>query len=202
MIPSEPPKLKSKLPKKLKEWVEEVRDWMVKAQPINGAGISVSETAKGRLFKVNAAEAQAMQAAALNPFNVSLATVSNVLKATVHPGYVAGNSPTIGGTPINTTPAPQLTVTATGTRYIYLKLTLTLTSANSYVYRGVFSAAEILEGASVPADDKSGGFYYLRLATIVSGAKQAPQPVLVNVSFYVQDTGDATSSADCLFIGV
>jgi len=58
MIPSEPPKLKARLPKKLKMWIEDVRDWMNKTQPINGPGLTVSETANGRRFSDAVRKAQ------------------------------------------------------------------------------------------------------------------------------------------------
>ena len=135
------------------------------------------------------------------PFNVSARLVSGVLKATVTPGYVAGHVPTIGGVAITTDPAPTLTLTGTGTEIIALRLKLTLTVANNYVYASVFDYTSIAVVGSLPADDNATGTYYLGLATYVAGVKQLPQPVLVNLGYYIEDTGDATSSATCYFIG-
>ena len=138
---------------------------------------------------------------AVVPFNVTARLVSGVLKATVTPGYVDGNIPTIGGVSITDLPAPTLTLTGIGIEIVALKLKLNLQTANGYVYGASFDYTSIAVAGSLPADNLVTGEYYVLLATFISGVKQTPQPVLVNLSYYIQDDQTGTSQANCLFIG-
>ena len=51
-LQGEPPKLDFKLPKKLKRWLVELRKFVTESQPINGSGLTVNQTPKGRLLKL------------------------------------------------------------------------------------------------------------------------------------------------------
>lgn len=134
------------------------------------------------------------------PFNTKAAPGAGAtLDVTVTPGYIAGFTPTIGGDPITDDPPPELSIADSGTQIIYLELSVTLTAVNDFVYKSVFSSAVINVAGSLPADDLDAGLYYLRLATYEDGAKQVPQPVLTNLTYYIADTLDGTSSANCHF---
>lgn len=132
-----------------------------------------------------------------NPWNVTLINDDGTIKATVYPGYIDGQAPKIGGTAIDYSPAPRLTLTGSGTEVIYLKLTLTLSVANNYVYGADYDSSTIETAASLPADDLAAGEYYIRIATISDGIKISPQPILSNLNFFVEDDGTGTSSAIC-----
>jgi hypothetical protein len=125
----------------------------------------------------------------------------SIKKVTVRPGYIDGNAPTISGTAINATPAPKIEIDATGAQEVWLKLKLTLLVANSYVYGATFSTATIGSGTAKPADDNAAGEYYLTLASFMDGVKATPQPVLVNLAWFVTDNYLGDSSASCTFIG-
>jgi hypothetical protein len=134
------------------------------------------------------------------PFNVGLVTEDDDLFATVVPGYLDDHAPTIGGTPIDEEvddAPPKLPISDEGTQILFLKLQVTLTATNNFVWKAVFASLIIDVASALPSDDRAAGTYYKRLATIVDGVKQTPQPVLTNLSYSIADTLDGTSSAVC-----
>jgi len=129
------------------------------------------------------------------PFDCRATAAMSGWNVDVVPGYFAGHAPTIGGVAINA--GTPLLLIGTGTQVVYLKVQLTLQTANGYVYGSSFASALIDVDYTLPASDKAAGTYYFELATFVDGVKGTPQATLTNLSYYVEDTGDATSSATC-----
>ena len=161
---------------------------------------AVSETPTGRYFKLNP-ERAAEILSGRKPYDARVESTSGGnMEVSIYPGYLSGHAPTIAGTPITDVPAPTITVSQTGTQVIYQELQVSLTAMNDFVYKADFVAVAIDTAASVPADDKSGGFYYQLIATYVDGKKvPEAQPVITNQTYYISDTLTGESKANCSF---
>jgi len=109
---------------------------------------------------------------AIKPLNVSIS-------GRVVAGTVGGVMPKIGGTPLDDSPAPLLTIPASGTQYVRLNISGTLStqtySGSSFV-TAAFTTLSVTVTVTTTApslSDSSGttGNYKIYLATFVNGIK-------------------------------
>jgi len=117
----------------------------------------------------------------------------------VKPSTVLGAMPTIGGTPLDDDPAPELTVSGSGTRYAVLNIsgtpsTTTLDGRDFFHPTMSSIAVTITETGTAPVAgdllDASGSFKAL-LATFQDGVKTA-QNYIGPLTGYVQDQLDGS----------
>lgn len=133
---------------------------------LNGTGYTMHQGPDGFWLDIDMADAAAVD----HPFKVKL----KGLKYTVVSGTVNNIVPTLGGTALNTLPAPEGTLSTTC--HIYLKCQHT---AGSNFPVGV----TVEQGSTVPASDES--YLYITIASVdvTSGkAKKTAQPIETSIS--------------------
>jgi hypothetical protein len=122
------------------------------------------------------------------PFRVSLGTDEEGLFAIIAHGTVHGQTPTIGGVPLDAIDAPKLRLTGAGVERIYLEITVTrVVSAAGYLLGYTDLAVTVQVGAAVPADDLTGT--YRRHIASVGGGRVTGQPVQNSFDLVTRDTG-------------
>ncbi len=113
---------------------------------------------------------------------------------TVSPGTINGNYPTIGGTSINSDPAPQLVVSATVgvTNIVYAVVTFTLTIDSGFVTG--FTASSYTIEAYTSAQSHTSTKRFIELFRWRNGALLSTTQYW-NIGLRAEDSGIATSTA-------
>ena len=197
-IPSEPPEPFLRWPRKWKEYLFELLDWVQRKQPIPDKNdFAVSEKPEGLRFSMRPAAVQRIVQSAVHPLKLVNATTGGVAKVRVLLGNTAGRKAAAGMTAGTDDPVFTVTLTANGVRYIYADITLSYNTST-----GVWSstASAISEGASVPAATAT--HYYFEIGHVTresdgAGGFRAVSIVQeVGGSQWVARTGSASTYAD------
>lgn len=141
--------------------------------PIQGADIVAEVTPQGTVYRFRNPGGINSTRATIHPFQIF--AVAGAAKVTVANGSVVGGGvnaiPTIGGTSITTTPAPELTV-ITGTVYLHA----TVDSA------GAITALVIENAASTPTDTTTEKYRTITSVTVSGTAVAIVSPQDVQTS--------------------
>lgn len=146
--------------------------------PVQGADIVAEVTPQGTVYRFRVPSSATSSRTAIHSFQ--LFAVSGAAKVTVANGSVVGGGvnaiPTIGGTSIATTPAPELTV-VTGTVYLHA----TVDSA------GVITALVIENAATTPTDTATEKYRTITSVTVSGTAVTivSPQDVQTSLNLFI-----------------
>jgi hypothetical protein len=129
-------------------------------------------------------------ASAPHPYKVTVYKDGSTWKAKVYPGSINGQTSTLGGQPLDATPAPTTTISASG--YLYLEVTHTDGSAFPV-------SSEVKFDTTVPTpntDTKA----YIGLAYVeFSGTSAKKMSQLVTTSLWGERLKCGTSTAEYFF---
>ncbi len=143
-------------------WGAQVVRYLRAITPRGGPGVRVAGSSGGTTF--SAAPGGLAAVAAAHPFEVLDASTTGpaAAKVTVRFGQVNSVTPTTGGSAPDADPAPALTVVS---GVVYLRVNLDVD--------GIVTSAEILSGATLPAQTETEGYLTLATVTVASDAVTA-----------------------------
>jgi hypothetical protein len=115
----------------------------------------------------------------------------SLTKLTMSPGKVNGVYPTIGGTSVNASTRPELTVDASALNYVYLKVPCTLVTSSSFVTSATQGSPIIEAALSLPSSTTSNRYFLL--FTWQAGALVS-QTSYLSIGWKAEDDQTATST--------
>lgn len=137
-----------------------------------GPGLLLSGSGRGAVLTPFQRTKIARRVATVTPFKIDDASTTSggttTLKLGVVSGTVNGVVPTLGGTALDATPAPTLTITAT--RYLWLKCVGTFGSPDTYAVTVEDSATSATPAGTAISGTAFTSFLLIGYATVASGA--------------------------------
>lgn len=142
------------MPPKIKRYIERLCDWLKATQPVDGLGMSMTQTPNGRVLNATGGGTSGGASARIYSFQVLDASTESTKKVRIRLGTVKSDGALWIPTGMFPGDTPPLIMDAVGTDgVVALKMTV---DAN-----GDTTAAEIYVGATQPADSSTVGYWLL-----------------------------------------